>query len=468
MIVSLLTGSAFGLFWGWQPWHLVASLRHPGEDIFKVRYSSDGQKLLTASYTKQEPSVMGWRNYSIQMWNLSPARVCWKASSENQSGGIDIVWAKEDSRVLEFSGTRFNLDHSLLTKILDARNGKTLYFLSPDSDFKTRARFMDAAYSRNGEYAAPNTEFGQSVDLENLIDGSRESRSFPDYKVCGVHLSTCEGEFMAIAESDSNLLLKRLFLGSLSNSHVDCYDVSDMGMNVWPIMSPDRKFIAVSGQESNGQYRCTIIERATGSRRTSFDGLYARQFTDDGKSLVLNSKDTCEWLNLGTVKTRNSCEYDGLGFVLTTRDSKSILVCRKDWKRVVCYSIENGTERYQIEDPEGNSSLRASYNGDTLAMLQGKPRCAKIFREGKCVFIFPNRKHEPLGLDLNPTCDELSINCEDEVVEVWRRRRPEFLWGVAWLPEFWLTVVFSVLLVWSFVRDFRTLRARKPEQAATP
>lgn len=263
---------------------------------------------------------------------------------------------------------------------------------------------------------------------------------------------------MVIAEEDSNSLAKRLFLGSLSNSRLDYYDVSDMGMTVWPIMSADRKFIAVSGQESNGQYRCTIIERATGLRLTSFDGLYARQFTDDGKNLVLNSKDTCEWFSLDTPKTRNSCEYDGLGFVLTTRDSKCILVCRKDWKRLVCYSVENGSERYQVEDPEGNTSLRVSYNGDTLAMLQSKPRCAKIFREGKCVFTFPNRKHEPLGLDLNPTCDEVSINYQDEVVEVWRRRRPEFWWGVAWLPEFWLTVVFAVLLVWSLVPDFRTLR----------
>ena len=36
---------------------------------------------------------------------------------------------------------------------------------------------------------------------------------------------------------------------------------------------------------------------------------------------------------------------------------------------------------------------------------------------------------------------------------LWRRRRPEYWWGVAWLPEFWLTAVFAVSLIWSVWRD---------------
>ena len=39
-----------------------------------------------------------------------------------------------------------------------------------------------------------------------------------------------------------------------------------------------------------------------------------------------------------------------------------------------------------------------------------------------------------------------------------RRRRPEWWWGIFWLWEFWLTVVFAGLFVWSVVRDRRALR----------
>jgi len=45
-----------------------------------------------------------------------------------------------------------------------------------------------------------------------------------------------------------------------------------------------------------------------------------------------------------------------------------------------------------------------------------------------------------------------------ERVEEWRRRRPEWWWGVAWLPEFWLTLVFGAGLAWSLVGDRRRFR----------
>ena len=40
------------------------------------------------------------------------------------------------------------------------------------------------------------------------------------------------------------------------------------------------------------------------------------------------------------------------------------------------------------------------------------------------------------------------------------RRRPEYWYGVAWLPEFWLTVVLGVGLVWSVWRDWTRLVRR--------
>ena len=43
-------------------------------------------------------------------------------------------------------------------------------------------------------------------------------------------------------------------------------------------------------------------------------------------------------------------------------------------------------------------------------------------------------------------------------VYVYVRRRPEYWCGVAWLPEFWLTMVLGVGLVVSVVRDQRTLK----------
>jgi len=48
---------------------------------------------------------------------------------------------------------------------------------------------------------------------------------------------------------------------------------------------------------------------------------------------------------------------------------------------------------------------------------------------------------------------------------IWHRRRPEYWWGVAWLPEFWLTALFAGALGWSVWRD-RKMGARKAGEAA--
>ena len=49
----------------------------------------------------------------------------------------------------------------------------------------------------------------------------------------------------------------------------------------------------------------------------------------------------------------------------------------------------------------------------------------------------------------------------DNTARIWRRHRPEQWWGMAWLPEFWLTAALGLLLVWSLRGDtirFRQLR----------
>lgn len=42
----------------------------------------------------------------------------------------------------------------------------------------------------------------------------------------------------------------------------------------------------------------------------------------------------------------------------------------------------------------------------------------------------------------------------------YQRRRPEPWWGIAWLPESWLALVFGLGLLWSLVRDWKTIRAK--------
>jgi hypothetical protein len=48
----------------------------------------------------------------------------------------------------------------------------------------------------------------------------------------------------------------------------------------------------------------------------------------------------------------------------------------------------------------------------------------------------------------------------------WHRRRPEYWWGLAWLPEFWLALIFGGAFAWSVRRDRKELYRRNGEVPA--
>ena len=50
------------------------------------------------------------------------------------------------------------------------------------------------------------------------------------------------------------------------------------------------------------------------------------------------------------------------------------------------------------------------------------------------------------------------MGLDDGTVLAWHRRRPEYWWGVAWLLEFWLTIILTGTLLWSLRRDMLTLK----------
>lgn len=69
----------------------------------------------------------------------------------------------------------------------------------------------------------------------------------------------------------------------------------------------------------------------------------------------------------------------------------------------------------------------------------------------------------------SPDGNEIVTASDDGSSCLLSRRRPEYWWGIAWLPEFWLTILFGIGLLWSLYRDFRMLRAKSvPRPGGAP
>ena len=90
--------------------------------------------------------------------------------------------------------------------------------------------------------------------------------------------------------------------------------------------------------------------------------------------------------------------------------------------------------------PDGGRILRIYFQESELYDLDS----------GKLLFSFPSRAA------FSPDGKHVLAYSSNEV-RIWRRRRPEWWWGVFWLPQFWFTVLFAVGFVWSLRRDYKRL-----------
>ena len=50
----------------------------------------------------------------------------------------------------------------------------------------------------------------------------------------------------------------------------------------------------------------------------------------------------------------------------------------------------------------------------------------------------------------------------DFTARVWRRVRPEWWWGIFWLPQFWAAVLLAAAFAWSLRRDYIKLMRQQP------
>jgi len=97
---------------------------------------------------------------------------------------------------------------------------------------------------------------------------------------------------------------------------------------------------------------------------------------------------------------------------------------------------------------KGKVKLVISYISvrEVLAEIGPVRRCPEFFL------------HVPFAFSLAGT--RIAVAEGRYTIHIYRRRRPEWWWGVFWLWEFWLTVAFAGLFVWSVVRDRAALAAR--------
>jgi len=185
----------------------------------------------------------------------------------------------------------------------------------------------------------------------------------------------------------------------------------------------------------------TIWGTKTGARLANADvtseGLRALAFSPDGKKLA-------------AVGHQPSVVLDG--------ESAKEIARLEEWYDYEGRVKRSGTYPEPLCWPNAYHIVSFSHDGKEV-FCWGKPGHLHIFRYRKLTFGADNGHCISAEWDDGfPSC-EMSADRKLKLAEggIWRHRRPEYWWGLAWLPEFWLTVLFAGAFVWSVWRDRRVL-----------
>jgi hypothetical protein len=136
-------------------------------------------------------------------------------------------------------------------------------------------------------------------------------------------------------------------------------------------------------------------------------------------------------MNAGSVtgKDKSDCIFS---------DGGSMKTYTPDGKKFATWGFPSQTSAIEIGD---------SSSGNLLAIIGGEETSGVI------------------GMRFSEDGSRLAAACWNTAL-IYHRRRPEYWWGLAWLPEFWLALIFSGAFIWSVRRDRRELYRRNGEVGA--
>ncbi len=399
MILPLLAASGFALWLHWEAWYCELVLRGHDREADPLALSHDEALVATAS-----PDA------TVKVWDARTGEC--RATLEGHSHWISAVaFVMDNKRVITCS-----LDNTVKVWDVETARGKMLVDCadgSPDRFF-----FQYARISPNGRLLIcvdPNMEAWDLVEMKRVAQLERAGQLGDDLKPSFspdsslLAISTLEGAVRIFETKEwahvCTLAEPMFWLRghSFSSGNDRLLTWSSFGeAHLWQVASGKKAYDLIGHHE----------------------GLYHATFSPDGRQVatvdhasVVRIWDTASGRMTATfpnhVGKTYGCEFS------------------PDRKRLVTTGV----------DDETPAVIWDTGSWEPVALL-----------------------YAPEGVNFGPVffsaSDRFLTGGSGGTARIWRRRRPEWWWGVFWLPELYATAFFSLLLLWSIVRDRKALRAQ--------
>jgi len=441
VIFLLLVTSGMGLWWHWEAWWLEERAELP--DYTSVFLSASGERAIgiVGSYEiavhdartwarvgglkdcrrlicPGRGSPRGWRVLVDSqpypgIWDAERLRILVNLRPKRDDPPFACVqtvcYSPDDSRIITTYGPYMPYDELPYPRIWDARTGQRIGLLGADN----MPSHLSERQPKGGP-GVPEEYAGRFVQCACWApDGSKLLTTTMRGSVCWVWG----------ARTLEPLIALRGHAGWLAGAS----------------FSPDSRTVVTSG----GSPSLCLWDAKTGRQIGSLDGSLFRAFSPDGAKILTVSPvrvlDARTGAVLGKLDKRHRATFISEGRVLTLGDP--LRIWSADTGALLAEAPVPRTGRPAGKRGWSCSHAALAASSAEYDVFSSSPDGTRlVYHEGY------TKRPDGTGSEFSPVC-------------LYRRRRPEWWWGVFWLWEFWLTVVFAGVFVWSVVRDRRSFAA---------
>ncbi|HYG74326.1 MAG TPA: hypothetical protein VEK08_04910 [Planctomycetota bacterium] len=181
-------------------------------------------------------------------------------------------------------------------------------------------------------------------------------------------------------------------------------------------------------------------------------------FSPDGKWVAtINHLDLRLW-DTATWKLHSSAQLPWTVFGATFSPDSTRLLTAGDDGSLRHWRINPLEMMHTIKAPDQTRHMHAvefAPGGEKYiaASCDGRLSIWKVFRDNPLAYVVG--PPDLISASLSPNGENIAAAARSGAVWLYSKRRPEYWWGLAWLPEFWLTLALGTVFCWSVIGDRR-------------
>jgi WD40 repeat protein len=221
--------------------------------------------------------------------------------------------------------------------------------------------------------------------------------------------------------------------------------------------SPDGRRIVTAGADTTAR----IWDAETSKELTVLAGhsapVYSAAYSPDGRRIVTAGADTTARIWDAEISKELTVLAGHSAPVYSAAYSP-------DGRRIVTASVDDTSRIWDAETGKELTVLEGHTKG--FRAISYSPDGRRIVTAGdqRTVFVWDAETNKELAVltghtdDVrsslySPDSQRIVTASADGTVRVWSRRRPEYWWGISWLPEFWVALFSGGTLLFFFIRN---------------